>query len=165
MRYRALRSRQRSLFSGRSCEVPDINTCSNCAHKLGCYGRIALEALIRDFKLLAMDRDEQIECGCAANIDNLRAVLAGACTGYIREGTGGVRPAGKNRFGDPLMAERKPLLDDQRRCGGDAFAHKCQTCARREQIVHDDQNRYYPFMCGQPNRDGTCIYWIEEVTG
>ena len=63
-----------------------MNTCSTCVHKLGCYGRIALESLIRDFKLLALDKKEQAECGCAGNVDGIRAVLAGACTGHIREG-------------------------------------------------------------------------------
>ena len=63
-----------------------MRTCGSCVHKLSCYGRIELEALIRDFKLLAMDKKEQIECGCAGNVDGIRAAMAAACVGHIREG-------------------------------------------------------------------------------
>ena len=70
------------LFRGEA----EMNTCSTCVHKLGCYGRIALESLIRDFKLLALDKKEQAECGCAGNVDGIRAAMAAACVGHIGEG-------------------------------------------------------------------------------
>jgi len=63
-----------------------MRTCGSCVHKLSCYGRIELEALIRDFKLLAMDKKEQIECGCEGNVDGIRAAMAAACVGHIGEG-------------------------------------------------------------------------------
>ena len=66
-----------------------MRTCGSCVHKLSCYGRIELEALIRDFKLLAMDKKEQIECGCAGNVDGIRAAMAAACVGHIGEGGDG----------------------------------------------------------------------------
>lgn len=61
------------------------------------------------------------------------------------------------------MNPRRQLLGDLSRCHGDADALICHTCARREQIAHDDPVRYYPSMDGWPGRDGTCLYWIKEV--
>jgi hypothetical protein len=53
---------------------------------LPCLARAGLELLIRDFKLLAIDRGEQAESHCSANVGDLRAALAGSCVVFVREG-------------------------------------------------------------------------------
>ena len=61
------------------------------------------------------------------------------------------------------MAKRKALLADIARCYGPPDAPLCQTCARRIQIAHDAHQRWYVYMAREPDQDGTCPAWIEEV--
>jgi len=63
-----------------------MRTCTACIHRLPCLARANLERLVRDYKLLAMDRHEQAESGCTASADDLRAALSGACVVFVGEG-------------------------------------------------------------------------------
>lgn len=63
-----------------------MRTCNACIHRLPCLARLSLEGLIRDYKLLALDRREQATSGCTASADDLRAALAGSCVVFVREG-------------------------------------------------------------------------------
>lgn len=63
-----------------------MRSCNSCIHRLPCLARAGLELLIRDFKLLAIDRGEQAESHCTANVGDLRAALAGSCVVFVREG-------------------------------------------------------------------------------
>lgn len=77
-------STQTALTSGDAA----MRTCNACIHRLPCLARANLERLVRDYKLLAMDRHEQAENGCTASADDLRAALAGSCVVFVCEGEG-----------------------------------------------------------------------------
>jgi hypothetical protein len=51
------------------------------------------------------------------------------------------------------------------RCHGDNGANagaRCHDCARREQLQHDDEKRWFPVMFARPRADGSCPYWLRE---
>ncbi len=62
--------------------------------------------------------------------------------------------------------ERATLPSDMSRCQGDNGANpgaRCRDCARREQLQHDDETRWFPVMFARPRADGSCPYWLREV--
>lgn len=62
--------------------------------------------------------------------------------------------------------ERATLPSDISRCQGDNGANpgaRCRDCARREQLQHDDETRWFPVMFALPLADGSCPYWLREV--
>lgn len=63
-----------------------MRTCNACIHRLPCLARAGLESVIRDFKLLAMTHDEQVDGNTPANVGDLRAALAGSCVVFVCEG-------------------------------------------------------------------------------
>lgn len=65
-----------------------------------------------------------------------------------------------------LAPERATLPSDMSRCQGDNGANpgaRCRDCARREQLQHDDETRWFPVMFARPRADGSCPYWLREV--
>lgn len=70
------------------------------------------------------------------------------------------RPVGR------LAPKRATLPSDMSRCHGDNGANpgsRCRDCARREQLQHDDESRWFPVMFARPRADGSCPYWLGEV--
>lgn len=63
-----------------------MRACNACIHRLPCLARAGLERLVLDYKLLAVDRQDQYESHCTANVGDLRAALAGSCVVFVREG-------------------------------------------------------------------------------
>lgn len=62
--------------------------------------------------------------------------------------------------------KRATLPSDMSRCHGDNGANPgalCRDCARREQLQHDDESRWFPVMFARPRADGSCTYWLGEV--
>jgi len=65
-----------------------------------------------------------------------------------------------------LVPKRATLPSDMSRCHGDNGANagaRCHDCARREQLQHDDETRWFPVMFARPRADGSCSYWLREV--
>jgi len=65
-----------------------------------------------------------------------------------------------------LEPKRATLPSDVSRCHGDSGANtgvRCRDCARREQLQHDDDTRWFPVMFARPRADGSCVYWLREV--
>ncbi len=64
------------------------------------------------------------------------------------------------------VPKRATLPSDMSRCQGDNGANpgaRCRDCARREQLQHDDETRWFPVMFARPRADGSCPYWLREV--
>ena len=62
--------------------------------------------------------------------------------------------------------KRATLPSDMSRCHGDHGENqgaRCRDCARREQMQHDDETRWFPVMFARPRADGSCPYWMREV--
>jgi len=57
---------------------------------------------------------------------------------------------------------RIPLASNISRCRGCSVATLCATCARREQLQHDDPERWYPLMSLRPKDDGSCAFHVRE---
>lgn len=63
-----------------------MRSCNSCIHRLPCLARAGLEDIIRDFKLLSLTKDEQLENNTPTNVGALKAALAGSCVVFVREG-------------------------------------------------------------------------------
>jgi hypothetical protein len=81
----------------------------------------------------------------------------------MTENSAGVGPV--ERGVRRLERERATLSSDMSRCHGDNGANagaRCHDCARREQLQHDDEKRWFPVMFARPRADGSCPYWLRE---
>ena len=60
-----------------------MRTCNACLHKMTCYANTATHDLIRDFRLLALDRIEAGKCECPGTVDGIVQALCNACTAFV----------------------------------------------------------------------------------